>query len=529
MYIEPKTNIKLLADVPLDSSYNHTLFFSSASEQYNTLSAYVSKNLTEYSYQRVNTGIARVGIEADEIYNVNYMMFQNSNYGKKWFYAFVKKVHYINNGYSEIEFEIDVIQTWFFECQIGTQLIERQHSRTDGIGDNIAPENLAIPETITNKYNSIVDLTKCSLIISVVANADGTGYFSNGGYYNGVYSGSQLFVFEMTSSALDNIKTFLSAYISNPDSILSMYLIPTLALSNQNVIKDGSNPWYYIAGNMDVTEIDYSLSDYYIDGTEAFGGASPTGSYTPKNKKLYTYPYNYLSIDNASGSEINLRYEFFPELKPQVRVWYSLIQPVVARLTPKGYKNCGNRGLTTESLDVTTFPMCSWAYDAFAAWVVQQGAPLAVNTMANVAQVGMGANFGASASASGLLGTAINALTQTYQASIKADNLRGNLNTGCNYLAGNGASFNVTRRCIDAQTCKRFDDFFSRFGYALNQIDVPNRSSRPHWNYVKTIAASFSGSVPADDMHRIEGIYNSGITFWKKASEVGNYALDNSI
>ena len=65
------------------------------------------------------------------------------------------------------------------------------------------------------------------------------------------------------------------------------------------------------------------------------------------------------------------------------------------------------------------------------------------------------------------------------------------------------------------------------FGYATNRVKVPNRNSRPHWNYVKTIGCVVVGSVPADDMNSICSIYNNGITFWKKGTEVGNYSLDN--
>ena len=51
--------------------------------------------------------------------------------------------------------------------------------------------------------------------------------------------------------------------------------------------------------------------------------------------------------------------------------------------------------------------------------------------------------------------------------------------------------------------------------------------SRPHWNYVKTIDCSISGSVPSDDEKTICNIFDKGITFWKNGNEIGNYSLDN--
>ncbi len=114
MYIEPKTNIKILKDVPLDTTYEHTLYFNNKIEQTNYFSSKVKYNLVNYTYQRVNRGVARVGIDTDALYDCNYMMFQNTAYGTKWFYAFITSVEYHNNGCCDISFEIDVMQTWFF-------------------------------------------------------------------------------------------------------------------------------------------------------------------------------------------------------------------------------------------------------------------------------------------------------------------------------------------------------------------------------------------------------------------------------
>ena len=67
------------------------------------------------------------------------------------------------------------------------------------------------------------------------------------------------------------------------------------------------------------------------------------------------------------------------------------------------------------------------------------------------------------------------------------------------------------------------------YGYQTNRVKTPNISARPHWNYIKTNDCVIEGSVPCDDMNKICSIFDGGITFWKKGSEVGNYSLDNSI
>ena len=86
----------------------------------------------------------------------------------------------------------------------------------------------------------------------------------------------------------------------------------------------------------------------------------------------------------------------------------------------------------------------------------------------------------------------------------------------------------MNKKAITREFAVKIDDYFNRYGYQTNNVKVPNRNSRPHWNYVKTVGCSIKGSIPADDKSLICRIYDNGITFWKNGSEVGDYSLDNS-
>ena len=88
--------------------------------------------------------------------------------------------------------------------------------------------------------------------------------------------------------------------------------------------------------------------------------------------------------------------------------------------------------------------------------------------------------------------------------------------------------FGFMNKHIRSEFARIIDDYFNMFGYATHRVKVPNRTSRPHWNYVKTVGCVAVGSIPADDMAKIMSIYDRGITFWKNGNEVGNYSLDNS-
>ena len=155
MYITPQTNIRLLSNCPCDPDYTNTLHWYSKSAQTSYFMGLTKYNLNSYTYQRHTKNSLRVEINADNLYDVNYMMFQNSAYGSKWFYAFVVDVEFVNNVTSEIFFEIDEMQSWYLDYTMNKCFVERQHGLTDDIGDNILPENIELGEYVYNTYSNI--------------------------------------------------------------------------------------------------------------------------------------------------------------------------------------------------------------------------------------------------------------------------------------------------------------------------------------------------------------------------------------
>lgn len=519
MYIQPETNIKILRNVPLDTTYEHTIYFSSASAQRAYFESLLKYNLRNYTYQRVKRGVCRVGIKADNLYDCNYMMFQNSAYGDKWFYAYITSVEFVNNECTEITFELDVIQTWFFDCEPDYCFVEREHTVTDKIGEHIEPETVATGEYVFNDYQQVTfmrDMCVCLAIVDIDTSADGT-------LYDGIYGSAELWVYDSTDT--DGINNKIADYVQKPDSIISVYMFPKLFIGGK--IPDNHRLSYGQSATATIVKLKgVSVSDT-LDG------------YKPKNKKLYTYPYNFYHVDNASGSELSLRYEFFEGGKPVVEIAGTVTQPVVAILRPCSYKGVpaytelgGYSTLNTESLQLNNYPVCSWNVDSYQAWIAQNAIPIAFNAVASGANIALKAQYsgnpqlGAGASAINL---ASNIVTQFYNASIAADISKGNFNNGGANVANKKQQFYGGRCSVSKEYARIIDDYFSMFGYGVKVVKKPNRNSRPHWNYVKTIGATVTGSVPADDMRKICQIYDSGITFWKKGSEVGRYDLDNTV
>lgn len=168
MYIQPNSDIYLLAGIPLDNTYTDTIWFDNATSQYNWFNGKAVRRFTEQYYQRVNRNRIRVNVSSDLLYNCNYLMFRNTNFGNRWFYAFITKPpEYINNAVAEIEYEIDVMQTWLFDYQMNRPVwVERNHTVSDVIGQNVVAEPFQLGEPICYDYEVANEFKHMGLLIT---------------------------------------------------------------------------------------------------------------------------------------------------------------------------------------------------------------------------------------------------------------------------------------------------------------------------------------------------------------------------
>lgn len=526
MAIAPNTDIILLKGVPLDNGYKHTLYFANTTTQYNhfNTASYGQKRFINNTYQRVNKNTLKLQVVADEIYDYNYMMFRNTNYGNKWFYAFITECNYLNDKTSEIVYEIDDIQTYFIGSSLPYCFVEREHSVTDIAGDNILPEPVELGEYCFADFDKISADFDDQVIIAMITD---DGSIPNAHSYGHTYSGCTLYyAYADDYSALTLLKVELDNYIQQPDQVVCLYTCPKALFTPE--YSNGVPLTFGIIPDQNPVVFDIPITNIITTGSnrDSFQG------YLPKNKKLYTYPYNYIKIDNNNGESLALRYEFFNNYAqtPSVRCYGSFLPPVSVVLKPRNYKGIMASGIsyridTSESISLNGYPLCSWNVDTFRAWVAQNLIPMATKTATSIGSALVTQN-------PLILGVAVNELgntiSKTYSASIMADQSKGSINSGNpNYMNG-VQSFYTMRAHISKNYAQMIDNFFSTYGYACNQIKVPNISARPHWNYIKTHDIKLNTYGPSEAINHIETIFNSGITFWKNASEVGNYNYDNS-
>ena len=263
--------------------------------------------------------------------------------------------------------------------------------------------------------------------------------------------------------------------------------------------------------------------------------AKPTklGSYTPRNKKLLTYPYCYLGVDCGNNSAV-YRYEYFKTTGDTDNCNFMLTSCITPNaeiaLVPMDYN--GSEMNYVEQLVMTGFPQVGWSTDAYKAWLAQEAS---ATRMGIVSSAGIGAMSAIGGNPIGVMGGVIgvaNGINEYVMASNRPAQARGSVG-GSVSVSSRSKNYYFKFMRINSHYAKILDDFFDMYGYAVNRVKKPNINVRPFWNYVKTSNFDFYGSVPTDDKEVICANFNNGITFWKdSASErhIGKYSeLDNSI
>lgn len=509
MYVEPNSTVYLMKNVPLDPTYQHTVLFSSKEQQANTFLGYTTGDLTfvNQSYQRHGRGYIKIATNVGNILNCNYMMFRNYNSDTmtydRWFYAFITDVEYVNEATTLIRYEIDIMQTWLFDYSLDPVFVEREHSTTDNVGDNLLDESLERGEYIFRSFNPSGHLGTSFGVVIYSTYDPTTKENVTGGKYSNLYSAAKPFYFATPAEAnsfLDSCTTDAKA----PDCIVGVCMCPTMYASVF------SNP--AVPSSWEVMEITKPYTD--ID------------NYVPKNKKLFTYPYNFLYVTNLMGSNNEYRYELFNTTKAKLNIGGAPSLSMDIMCAPENYKLLDDKINFNEAVFLTDIPMCCYSVDAFNAWFAQnKGTYITGKVTQALGTIAAGVTAGpkgALTTGVSLFNEVLSTVGELRDKSVQPPNVTGSPAAGSLY--GQGAmDFWIGQVNIQQQYAIIIDQYWSKFGYPCRKIKVPNRNARANWNYVKTQGCEFTGSIPASDAEAIKSIYDNGVTFWNNINNVGKY------
>lgn len=541
-YVTPSSILYLLKNVPLDVEHKHTWYFG-PTEYEAQLAKFLSyferdaehpeNELVIYDsqYIRYEEGSIKVPFPIAKCIACNYMVFGNPHFEGRWFYAFITNVEYVSNDCTRIYYEIDEVQTWICFATFQQCFIVRQHQLTDSAGDNLVPEGLETGDYVVDWQALPSQFTQNSIVVASTLNH--TGAYIPGSVVNGIYTGAAYTVFSPTQGIAE-INTFLADLqgTGHTDAIVSLFMCPTCLFNDP--------PQFYVNLSKPTT----------LNG------------YTPRNKKLLTYPYMFCYVSNMQGVAAVYHWEYFYST-PQFYVNGAIGCSPEFITWPKYYK--GQADAVDESMRVSGWPQCSFANDAYKAYVAQQS-PIVSAGMQLVSEMGVssaggGVNAEAGSGLSGFLAkaraekdfimanwktsgpapltgiepkqptnddeTIFSLIRQFVQHFIKPPQTVGSTSANALFTT-NQLGFLFAYKSITAQFAQIIDQYFDRFGYAIHRNQTPNLHARKGWTYIQTKNCVVNGAMPAASARFIEDCMNAGITFWNPNYTMGDYTQDNT-
>lgn len=527
-----KTGTVIIAkNIKLDKSYKDVLDYTE-SEMLSLINTNKVAESTNCSFIRVGENVIDTNFSYGDALKCNYMAMQNPLYSNKWFFAFIDSIEYISDGNARIHYTIDEFSTWFDYWDPKTCFVIREHVTNDAIGLHTIPEGLETGEYISTMLQpdnySYGDGSVCYCVTT--SDSAFTGYTTFG---KNVPSGFYYQAFTTVSGVQDFIKSL------DDDSIVNaVFVCP----------KDFFTGWTEQSGiNGQVsTSVRFTLNSKIIDvPTVGYLG----NEYYPKNNKLKCFPYSFLQVSNHSGTIVNYNWEDFnlltieSENKVQFSLGCALTPGCSGYAYPINYKNILND--YDDGITFGKYPVGGWSSDTYTNWLTQNGVNTSIGVVGGVVAAGIGI---ASAAVTGGTSLAITAAVlrggmsiassvgAIYQHSLAPDQARGNTNVGDYNFGYNWLSLEFKRITIKDEYARMIDDYFTRMGYKVNTLKIPNQTGRDYWNYVQIGAEENIGystvekmSVPASSMEIINNIYRRGVTIWHNHVNIGNYALDNSL
>ena len=579
MSVTPTGQIWLL-NTPLASDSKNQIDFENAEAQFNYF--YSRRIAAAYQYEdctylRKNS-ILYVPVHIDNIWNCNYVMYRNRNFTNKVFYNFVTRMEYISDDCTALTLECDSYQTWQFDFTFQPSFVEREmiDVSSDVPGANLLPEGLEIGELKGAGSISVTDLSP----YWVIAYSGDKLEFPYAGQNVSLSISQNCFVVNGIPSTIAFIVcTDYASYVNlyglmnsnqvNGDgtSISGAYVVTTFtipALSIQGQLANATHLFYGSSAGESLVRVvvpnAYLLTGYDVAGTGArtFNQAPSTinvasrptsiQGYTPRNKKLLTYPYQYLAFNPNNGSSKVYRYENFTGGTCSFKVMSEVNPNPQVVFIPQNY-----RGITGDSMQdiaaLTGYPTLANRSDTYNMWLAQNSELLDIRqerenfnyiTSSLSSSALLGASI-ATGSAGGMLGATMNILgaAKNHELNIKeisaqkeAQSLipdKASVGSSSATLIGYGLNDEniFTKYSIKEEQVRRLDQYFDMFGYQTNEVKIPNLKNRPTWNYIKTEGANIEGNLPQEDIEKLKNLFDSGITIWHNTQQIYNYSYNN--
>ena len=535
-YVQPSGVIKLYRGVPLSPDHADVLYITSEEQALNYLYNYSAREFTQESYTRGDTGVLKIKETADALMLYNYLSWSNNwpNGQKKYFFAFITSVNYINNNCTAIDFVVDNYMTWFPHLQLGQCFVEREIPASDKIGEHTIDEGIETGDLV-NSFHTTYDFGE-DLYYLFQASTDKYGN-PHTRIVNGIACPLYMFTEPVGTTDLEQIVNYYhgtNAYstdppnTNNPDNMISINLIPKFLADQVGTSSAISQDVYHFAREM---ELD---------------------NYVPRNKKLFCYPYSRICVSNNSGTVTEYRWELFSDPQDPI-VEFDIIGTTMGNPSilcyPEDYDRVDEK--YDNAIAMTNFPPIPWINDTYKAFIAQNKANIVSSIIGTVmgtagaagATVSTGFKSakeagGVASSIGGTLGVigsmaspvqnVLSIMTEQKAHQFAPETVANLAQSDMIMLLAKRVRFDFYNVTLKREVARSIDEFFDAFGYACRRIKVPDIHARQSWSYVKTAGCILKGSAPADAKADIIKMFDNGIRVWTSPLIIGDFAQPNT-
>lgn len=520
----------------------------------------------------------------------NYCLIHD-NHDNKWYCCFINSVTWdANLVTATFNFEIDVFHTYIKSVKLRKCFIERQHVTDDTYGLHVLDEGIGVSEymainssdfNVVN-YVPVVAISDTSLI----------GHYVNGTFTKDVDEIVNVNSYEKTiclvapnnnsSLGLKGMESFTrfitQMYFSNKgESIVAMYYMPASFLSSHFVERG----WQTFPEQGDTSP----LGALYVS-TNVTSQTTPTSVSISKpsnrleygnrhidinNNKSLTYPFVFGEITNNNGGKIQLKFELSSNTSAVSCSYYnSMVHGGKPYLYANNYD--GLQVNTNRSLTGLENPDLPYIHNSYGAYISSQRNALTnsieyiksdkdlalfnntVDTVqtqtgqiANAIGNAMSLNVGAYAgNMMDFANTEIdyrqnenninynsNKALASVNASLRDAKTKGNTASG---VACSNALLNIAKHCFTKcvyipqyEEMLTIDNYFSKFGYKINDYQVPNLNTRPLFNYVKCSEVNLTGNIPSEYINVMKAIFSAGVTLWHNLDKMYDFDFSHNL
>lgn len=550
-----------IGHVKWSNDYKHTMLFTTVSNSQYSLSrsarnTFMTTNLSEVSdkvvYINPNKYVDVAG-KISGLDNKNYLYFYNDsdvggNSSQRVEYCcFITDYEYIAPNNTRLYLELDVIQTYMYDCSFYRSFIERGHVANDTMGKWLAPEPVSVVPSYMREIAQIGTNSQWSpswVLHSTSRYNTSTLKYEYGGLSTSVGE------YGTYINSVSDIQNFLKNY--GKKSVEEIADDVQSASGNQTW-QDWLNSIFSGTAGTDIIEsvrATTSASDLQDHRNEIIGvyaipswavsSGSPTNNpttitasgtltsslacgYTPRNKKMLTDMCKAYMLYDQNGTKI--------PFKPQLFTSTPTISLSCSPMSTSGYyvHFSNYRDYTEATKQIPYNCERRVSYDQ--------------NTGLNKSLNILSAGVNMLATSSALITSPTNpvaviegvqVMSNSTMNMIDALGQRG-ASIGSNgdimALMSNHAVLHWCDVSPNYAECEYIDDFLDTFGYAINELYAPRSFmyTRTYWNYLKTQNVNINAQCPANYEQKIKDILNSGITFWHDYSNYGRYDLSNTI